>query len=1172
MSTLPGLLVMSAPDDSGSVVASTLENAGPECFVRVGAPGSRLALFNQGLVSILGGTLGRPPLMPAIAVAEKLRGYRHDAEMQWEEALTQRCDERPDPRYWIWDDPLNVILLPFWDQILPPFDPILAFRSPAEAIRRITGSVVETRPEALALWNSMVRMGLVGFRGQMPLLIEVIGDGIAQPSAARLADHLDELSHVAGALRSNSTSEGAVAETPRSDGSDTLPHEFVVLHRVLQSVGRGDLDATGALSQFYDESYFENYSSAESVSYSRAESTWTSFFSRVADRIVDDLAPSSVLDVGCALGLLVEALRDRGVDAWGIDVSAWAISQVPDELKPYCAVRSISEPLTDRYELITAIEVLEHLPAWAIDSAIRNLTQHTDCILLSSTASELDDITHLNVRTPDFWGAQFARHGFFRDFEYDASYISGDAWLVRRKHEPHVQDVVAGYEAFNWINRNRLQSILDVVVPERDELRQSVSELQRRVTEVDENRQNFEHRLGSALDALKEQEEFYTNREGRRRAEVAAAHDEILRREHLLSEASARRAEAERLLSEARNYIAAMEATKVFRYSARLRRFYGGLRGRTTGARSAQFEPQVNAIPPFTTYGDWVKRYDTLSEEDRASIRSAISRMTVQPLISVVMPVYNTPEQFLREAIESIMGQLYPRWELCIADDCSTEPHVGTIVREYAVRDDRIRFVRRQENGHICAASNSCLEVASGEWVTFLDHDDLLAEHALAAVVSAINENPDCGLLYSDEDVVDAEGVPLHHYFKPDFDPLLLTGMNHLCHVITVRRDLVDEVGGFRLGTEGSQDWDLILRVTETMEQSRVIHIPKVLYHWRRHEASTAVSLEAKPYAGNAGYEAVRQHIERTDSAASVKPLVGLGWCRVEWAIPDPAPTVTIVIPTRDGRWLERCLTTIYRLTTYPRFHVLVVDNGSSSNTTLGALAGETRLTVLRDEGPFNFSAINNRGVRHSQSDLVCLLNDDCEVMTPDWLDQMVGQIIQDRVGAVGAKLYYENGTVQHAGVILGIGGVGGHVHRGIDRLDIGYWGRAALPQHVSAVTAACMLVRREAWDEVGGLNEERLGIGYNDVDFCLKLGRAGWKVVWTPFAELVHHESATRGPDTEGENLARLNIEGRYMKAEWGPQLLNDPAYNPNLTLAREDFGLAEPPRLGLLDLFKGD
>ena len=388
-----------------------------------------------------------------------------------------------------------------------------------------------------------------------------------------------------------------------------------------------------------------------------------------------------------------------------------------------------------------------------------------------------------------------------------------------------------------------------------------------------------------------------------------------------------------------------------------------------------------------------------------------IAQLSSRPLISMLLPAYDTPADFLEEAVRSVQDQIYTNWELCIVDDCSTDPRVAELGSRYAESDARIKFVRRTENGHISAASNTALSMATGSWVACLDHDDRLSESALAHFALTISKNPEAGLLYSDEDKISEDGSRVDPFFKPDFDPLLLLGQNYLCHLSMFRKDLVDQVGGYRLGYEGSQDWDLALRVSARLTTDQVVHIPRVLYHWRIHSTSTAKSLTTKSYAAQAGEIAVRDHLAEIGAASQVVPLPASGWNRVKWELPAELPLVSIIIPTRDGEFLSRCLESIRNRTTYPRYEVIVVDNGSESHGVLEYLRqNESWVSVIRDERPFNYPEINNQAVARSRGEVVCLLNDDTETLNGDWLEEMVSQLLQPGVGAVGAKLYYGNG------------------------------------------------------------------------------------------------------------------------------------------------------------------
>ena len=613
-------------------------------------------------------------------------------------------------------------------------------------------------------------------------------------------------------------------------------------------------------------------------------------------------------------------------------------------------------------------------------------------------------------------------------------------------------------------------------------------------------------------------------------------------------------------LNERDTEIDAIYRTRTFRYTALLRRIYRMVRGRGSDAPPHAGLREVDN----RSYATWVESFDTMDDSARASIRRRLAGLTEPPLVSVILPVYNTPAPFLKATIESVIDQIYPNWELCIADDHSSAAHVATILSDYAGRDARIKVTFRSENGHISAASNTALAMTTGQWIVPLDHDDLLAEHALALGMLAWHEHQDAGVIYSDEDKIDAQGLRQLPYFKPDFDPLLLLGQNYLTHLLFLRSDLVAAAGGYRSGYDGSQDWDLILRVTELLEPRHVLHVPHVLYHWRAHDDSTSSSVLAKPYAVDAGQRAVVDHLARMDLRAVVSRIPWSGHNRITWQLPDSPPLVSIIIPTRDGALLRRCIDSILAFTSYPNFELVVVDNGSEEFTTLEYLReNEAHMTVIRDERPFNFSALNNAAVKRTSGAVLCLLNDDTEVISEDWLDEMVSQLLMPGVGAVGAKLYYPDGRIQHGGVIVGIGSVAGHAHRMSDRLSPGYCGRLLVAQNFSAVTGACMVVRRPVWDQVGGLDEEHLAIAFNDVDFGLRLRQAGWRVVWTPHATLYHHESVSRGTETAAARVRGYGEEVRYMQSHWGEVMKRDPAYNPNLTAETEDFALAWPPRV---------
>lgn len=564
-------------------------------------------------------------------------------------------------------------------------------------------------------------------------------------------------------------------------------------------------------------------------------------------------------------------------------------------------------------------------------------------------------------------------------------------------------------------------------------------------------------------------------------------------------------------------------------------------------------------------YSEWIKAHESLDESTRQDGRALAKSLSSRPKISILLPVFDPPEAFLREAIESVRRQIYDHWELCIVDDASTQPWVRRVLEEVASADHRVKLHFRTENGRVARCSNEALSRATGDFIALLDQDDCLSEDALLRIVEVLNCCPDADLLYSDEDKIDANGQRFDPHFKKDYDPLLLLAQNMICHLGVFRRSRVLEVGGFRERFDGAQDWDLVLRVIEKTSFDRVHHIPRVLYHWRAHETSTAYSIKAKGYAIEAGRMAVEDHLQRTGRKASVEKAPDADqYLRVRFERSLEPPTLTLIIPTRDRLdCLQPCIESILERSSYPSYDILIVDNDSTEPDTHAFLQGiaSDKVRVLPVAGDFNFSRLNNRAVAETTSEIVCLVNNDIVALTPDWMEEMVSFAVQPQTGCVGARLWFPDETLQHGGVILGIGGIAGHAHRGLHRGERGYFGRAVLHQEFSAVTGACLMIRRALYLEVGGL-DEALAVAYNDIDFCLRVDRAGYRTVWTPYAELLHYESASRGLEDNPWKVERLNREAALMKARWGDALTLDPAYNPNLTLDFEDFSLASNPR----------
>ncbi|MEY2575756.1 MAG: hypothetical protein QOF80_1243, partial [Verrucomicrobiota bacterium] len=566
-------------------------------------------------------------------------------------------------------------------------------------------------------------------------------------------------------------------------------------------------------------------------------------------------------------------------------------------------------------------------------------------------------------------------------------------------------------------------------------------------------------------------------------------------------------------------------------------------------------------------YQSWIERFDSPTPAAVTSMRSELRRLPRHPLISIILPVYNPEIRFLEAAIASIRDQIYERWELCIADDASTDPQIRPFLEKTAAIDARIRVTFREKNGHISACSNSALALATGDWCALLDQDDAFAEHALALVALEIERHPDAGLIYSDEDKIDEEGLRSNPFFKPDWNPELFLGQNYINHLGCYRTDVLREIGGFREGLEGSQDYDLALRCIDRLRPGQVRHIPRILYHWRMVGGSLAAIPNAKPYAKEAARRAIADYCKRQGMPGKVVPCPENAEShRVIHALPEPAPLVSIIIPTRDrAELLKRCVESIRARTDYSPFEILIVDNGSVEEETFRffrEVERDERVRVISESGPFNYSRLNNSAAKQARGDILVFLNNDTEIEDASWLTEMVSHAARAEVGAVGARLWWPDGTLQHGGVVLGLGGVAGHAFPHIPRGHPGYFNRAMLQQNSSAMTGACMAVRKTVFEELEGFDEVNLGVTFNDIDFCLRLTQRGYRVVWTPYANLIHHESASRGHQRTREEQEEFERAVDYMQTTWGAELMHDPFYNPNLSLNPPGFEIAFPPR----------
>jgi GT2 family glycosyltransferase len=793
----------------------------------------------------------------------------------------------------------------------------------------------------------------------------------------------------------------------------------------------------------YGPDYFDTYGRLGPCVYTRENPHWLKFFGRVADEIVQRLNPRTTLDAGCAKGFLVESLRDRGVEAYGFDISEYAISEVRPDIKQYCWVASASSAIEGTYDLITCIEVCEHLPEIDANKAVRQMTSHTDTILFSSTPSDFTEATHVNVRPIIDWLRLFAEFSFVPDEAFDVGFLAPQAMLLRRaQRQPSDQALC------------RFASIKNQAIAE------------------------FNSREISAL-----------------REELNAI----------------RRSRAWRLLN-----------------------LYRRLRSRVKRPIARVMHRIRNHEDIALSYEDWIRRCERRSS-DPGRIERQISNFHYRPKISVVMPVYNTPPGLLELAIRSVRTQHYENWEICICDDASPAAEIRQCLEKWQKQDPRIKVILSERNEGISAASNRALQLATGEFVGLLDHDDELSAEALYQTVKLLQEKPQADMIYSDEDKLDSEGRRVRPLFKPDWSPEYMLACMYTCHFGVYRKRLLDEIGGFRVGFEGSQDYDLVLRLSERTNQ--IYHIPKILYHWRMAPGSAAASPEAKPYAYVAARRALCEHLERKTISGKIFDGSELGQYRIRFNLRGDEKVSVVVLDSGDAGRLRACIASIERLTSYSNYEVIFVDHDGLEAEIRVELSSRSH-RVVPSQGPFQSARLINLGVKHAQGAYILVLHGDTEVISPDWMGAMVGFCHQEEIGVVGARLLCRNGVIQQAGLVLG--------SKGVTRLSL-----SAGTRNFSAVSAACMMVRKKVFEKAGGFDEAFSG-AYSDIDFCLKVRAAGYRIVSTPWAELYHDDLHLP------ERRRRLR-EFSQLKERWEKIFRNDPYYNPNLAFGQEGFRIPE-------------
>ena len=570
-----------------------------------------------------------------------------------------------------------------------------------------------------------------------------------------------------------------------------------------------------------------------------------------------------------------------------------------------------------------------------------------------------------------------------------------------------------------------------------------------------------------------------------------------------------------------------------------------------------RFEPEE--VP----YGPWYEAYRPTEEELEKERKHKFKN---EPLISIVVPAYKTPELFLRQLLDSLEAQTYSNWELCMANGSPEDETMAAVLAEYEKKDSRIRHKDLEANLGIAENTNEAFSMAEGEFVGLLDHDDLLAPDALYEMVKAMEEHPEGDVFYSDEDKVTTDlSEHFQPHFKPDFSLDLLRSNNYICHFLVVRRSIVEKAGGFRREFDGAQDYDFIFRCVE--EAREIVHIPEILYHWRTHKSSTADNPASKMYAFEAGKRAIEGNLLRTGTPGTVEHTRDFGFYRVKYPV-QGQPLVSIIIPNKDEKkTLQACLESVFTKTTYTNYEIIIVENNSTTDEIFQyykELFVNPKIHLVRWKKEFNYSAINNFGVRSAKGDYLLFLNNDVTVLEPDWIQELLGVCQRPEVGAVGAKLLYPDNTIQHAGCVVGIGGIAGNMFVNMPGDRTGYLHKASLLQDMSCVTAACMMMKKAVFQEAGGFTEE-LAVAFNDVDLCLKVRQNGHLIVYDPYVRLYHYESKSRGTEDSEEKIRRFQSEIEYMRCHWIDILKNgDPYYNKNLSLTKWNYSLKPLPGMG--------
>lgn len=871
------------------------------------------------------------------------------------------------------------------------------------------------------------------------------------------------------------------------------------------------------MCELYDQKYFEHYNFNSNVVNYITSNEIQEYFNKLAKKIVDEFNPKTVLDCGCATGHLVLALRRLGVEAFGLDISEYVLSNVQSEVTAFCFNGSITDQLSkelpDRFDLVVCHQVLECMSYEDVASALKNISQISDNILVGDSKTFYEGNMESYIKFRECLIGLLAKNGMYR--RANNSLIYDDCYLTLYHKSENMIEIIKGYEKDITLIKSKNEKLIRENIDLEDKLVNYSEEcvfLTGLVEEFDD--------LKTENESLKGQLIYYND----------IANSSLWK-----------------CVSYLRNC-----GEKIKR---KLKFVDKGIKSILKVGFKATWNKFRRRMSNFKEYSLYMTNNKPSDEELNFQRKYSFSKKIV---FSIIVPLYNTDIGFLKEMIESVMNQTYSGWELCLADGSDSEHgYVEKCCREYVAKDSRIVYKKLENNMGISGNTNAAMRLAQGDYIALLDHDDLLHPSALYECMKILEEQS-ADVIYTDEMIFEGslDNITCIH-FKPDFSPDTLLGHNYICHFLVYSREIQNKVGDFSDECGGSQDYDMVLRLSE--HAKNIVHIPKVLYFWRSHDLSVASDVSVKPYCMESAKKAISNHLKRIGREATVVDSNVLSTYKINYKIVGN-PKVSILIPNKDNiLYLDRCIKSILEKATYSNFEIIVIENNSVESKTedyYKALAKkDSRIQVVRYDGDFNYSKINNFGATFATGEYLLLLNNDVEIISDNWIEEMLMFAQRDDVGAVGAKLYYKNDTIQHAGIVLGIGGIAGHVHKHFHRGTDGYVHREEIAQNLSAVTAACLMTRRDIWEKMHGL-DETFKIAFNDIDFCLRVRQAGYLVIFTPYAELYHYESKSRGYDDTPEKAFRLSNEAKAMKEKWHDVIeKGDPYYNPNFSLDSESF-----------------